>query len=269
MSTGGPAGPSVSARDIVAGLRALGICDGARLFVHSSLSAFGHVEGGAPTVCDALREAAGPAGSVAVPTFTWSSYHDREIVTFDVARDPSEVGAVTEAFRLLPGARRSEHLCHSIAATGPLAPDLMGDGVLPFGRGSSMCRLYELDFTCLFLGCGFEACTSLHTVEELAAVPYRYRRDFTGSTVVRADGSRVPSRAREYLRYVPFRNDFEKMEAVFRGRGILTEGCIGAARVTIASMRRIVDIGLGLVRADPGCLLTEDSRALLKSWSGP
>jgi aminoglycoside 3-N-acetyltransferase len=258
----------VTVRDIVKGLRALGIEPGGRLFVHSSLSAFGRVDGGARAVCEALLESVGSTGTVAVPTFTWSSYHDKEVVTFDVARDPSEVGLITETFRQLPGALRTEHVCHSVAAIGPRAADLRGDGVRPFGRGSSMYRLTELDFSCLFLGCGFAACTALHSVEELAEVPYRYRRGFAGSTVVRADGSRVPSRAQEYLRYVPFQNDFQKMEGILRGRGVLREGSIGAAHAMLAAMRSIVDIGLELVGSDPGFLLTETSRALLKEWPG-
>jgi aminoglycoside 3-N-acetyltransferase len=255
----------VTAADIVEGLRRLGIEAGANLFVHSSLSAFGHVVGGAPAVCEALLDTAG-GGTVAVPTFTWGTNHDKETVTFDVARDSTEDGRIPETFRLLPGALRSEHVCHSIAAIGPLAPELMGDGVRPFGVGSSMYRLYELGFSLLFLGCGFASCTSLHSVEELAPVPYRYSRSFAGSTVIRPDGSRTPSRAQEFLRYLPFQNDFGKMEEVFRGRGVLREGSIGKARVLVTTVRSVVDIGLTLVRADPGFLLTEASRDLLKAW---
>jgi aminoglycoside 3-N-acetyltransferase len=191
------------------------------------------------------------------------------VVTFDVLRDACEVGCIPETFRRLPGALRSEHVCHSIAAIGPLAADLMGDGVRSFGPGSSMHRLYELDFQYLFLGCGFSACTALHTVEELAAVPYRYHRCYTGSTVVRPDGTRVPSRAVEFLPCQPFQNDFQKMEEIFRSRGTLHEGRIGAAGCILTRARSIVDIGLELVRSDPGYLLSEDSRALLKEWTAP
>jgi aminoglycoside 3-N-acetyltransferase len=257
---------SVTAAEITAGLRALGVRGGGRLFVHSSLRAFGHVEGGTEAVCAALIDAVGPEGTVAVPTFTWSANHARETVTFDVSRDPCEVGRIPETFRRLPGALRSEHLCHSLAAVGPLAPRLMGDGVHPFGRGSSMYALYELDFQYAFLGCDFSSCTALHTVEELAAIPYRYYRHFSGSTVIRPDGSRVPSRAVEFLRYLPFQNDFASMEAVFRGRGVVRSAKIGAATVLLSAARAIVDIGLEIVRADPGALLTAASRENLRKW---
>jgi len=255
--------PRVAQSDIRSGLYALGIRPGDRVFVHSSLSAFGNVEGGAEAACDALVEAVGPDGTVAVPAFTWGGYHDRETVVFDVRNDPCEVGVVPETFRRRFEAVRSEHVCHSIAAIGADAQDVMGDGVRPFAEGSSMYRLYELDFWYLFLGCGFGCCTALHTVEELAQVPYRYYRHFEGSTVVRADGSVVPARSVEFLRRSPYHNDFGKMKAAYQEAGVLQAGAVGNARILCAKMRDIVDVGLRLIREDPGCLLTEDSRGYL------
>ncbi len=47
--------------DISAGLRDLGLAAGDTVMVHSSLSAFGHVQGGAQTVVEALLQVLGPA----------------------------------------------------------------------------------------------------------------------------------------------------------------------------------------------------------------
>ena len=60
--------PIVAPNDITSALRELGIRRGDRMFVHSSLSAFGHVNGGAEAVVDALLETVAPGGTVAVPT---------------------------------------------------------------------------------------------------------------------------------------------------------------------------------------------------------
>ena len=51
--------------DIKAGLQSLGVEPGMVLMVHSSLSALGHVEGGADAVIDALEEVVGLASAPA------------------------------------------------------------------------------------------------------------------------------------------------------------------------------------------------------------
>ena len=53
--------------DIVNGLKALGLEQGAVVEVHSSLSSLGYVEGGAPTVIKALIEVVGEQGAVVMP----------------------------------------------------------------------------------------------------------------------------------------------------------------------------------------------------------
>ncbi|MBP3460281.1 MAG: AAC(3) family N-acetyltransferase [Lachnospiraceae bacterium] len=48
-------------------LKSIGICEGMELEVHSSLSSFGYVEGGAETVIEALMECVGENGSIFMP----------------------------------------------------------------------------------------------------------------------------------------------------------------------------------------------------------
>ncbi len=252
--------PIVTAGDIVSGLREVGVRSGDRMFVHSSLSAFGYVDGGAEAVCDAFLETVGPTGTAAVPTFTWGRNHDADTVVFDVRSDPCELGQIPEAFRRRPDAVRSEHLCHSVAAIGPDAEGVMGDGIRPFAWGSSMYRLYELNFCYILLGCGFGSCTALHTAEELMQVRYRSYRDFKGSTVIRADGRRAPSRAVEFLRRGPYHNDFAKMSRVFEGAGLLRTTTVGNARIVSAATRDLVNLAVARLRDDVGDLLDEASR---------
>ena len=45
-------------------LRALGLPSGAIVFVHSSMSSIGYVEGGAGTLVDAFLQVLGPAGTL-------------------------------------------------------------------------------------------------------------------------------------------------------------------------------------------------------------
>ena len=84
----------------------------------------------------------------------------------------------------------------------------------------------------------------------------------------RADGCRVPSRAKEFLRLPPFTNDFGKMLGVFDERGVLRHSRVGNATVIVADMRAIVDIGVELLSRDIGYLLTDASRRYLADWEG-
>lgn len=257
--------PRVTRAQIEAGLAEVGLRPGDVVMAHSSLSAFGYVEGGADAVIDALLTAVGPDGTVVVPTFTWREFHRAEIATLDLANTSckEEVGIIPETFRRRPEARRSTHICHSVAAIGPHTATVMGEGVSSFGAGSTFHRLYDLDAWCLLLGVDFSSCTELHAVEEFMRVPYRHHRDFAGSTVILEDGTRVPSRALEFLREPGYVNDFAQMRAVFDAAGVTHTTRIGAAEVINMRIRDIFDITRRLMADDIGFLLNQESRARL------
>ncbi|RJS85340.1 aminoglycoside N(3)-acetyltransferase [Candidatus Bathyarchaeota archaeon] len=261
-----PAKPKVTKDDIMAGLRRVGLREGDVVFVHSSLSSFGYVVGGADTVIDALLETVGPDGTVVMPAFTWTLFHDKEKVTFDVANTPvkNEVGTIPEVFRRRKGVIRSIHICHSVTALGPHAKDVMGDGVRSFGVGSTFHQLYKLNSWYLFLGVGFNVCTALHMVEEFMKVPYRYYRDFRNSKVILPDGRVIPCRSVEFLRRKGYYNDFEKMERIFAREGVLKTTRVGNAKIMNIRIRDIFDITKRYMEKDIGFLLTKESRELLR-----
>jgi len=241
----------VSRADIASGLRDLGIDRGDVVFVHSSLSTFGYVEGGADTVIDALLDVLGPDGTLAMPTFTWGEFHDKIGIVFDVANTPCETGRIPETFRKRPGVIRSGHICHSVAACGPHAEEILGDGVSSFGKGSPFDALYRLNAWNLLLGVGFSSCTALHSAEERVQVPYRAYRDFRRSKIVWPDGKVEPSRAVEYLRQDGSANDFDKMYDVLERAGVLRVRRIGEARCINVRIRDVIDHAVGLLKRDP------------------
>ena len=244
----------VTQSDIVAGLRELGIAAGDVLFVHSSLSAFGYVAGGADAAIDALLEAVGTRGTLVLPTFTWAAFHAATDVRFDLAETACETGRIPETFRKRPGVARSTHICHSVAALGPAAGYALGEGVSSFGRGSSFDRLYRLDSWNLMLGVSFNSCTALHSAEELERVPYRAYRDFHRSAVVHADGRVEPCRSVEFLRQDGSSNDFAKMGEILAREGVTAACTIGEARCVNARIRDVVDVARGMLREDPYAL---------------
>ena len=240
---------TVNKEVIQRGLEEVGLSAGDVVLVHSSLSAFGYVESGADTVIEALLETIGPEGTVVVPTFTWGPFHAAEKVVLDLVNTPvkDEVGIIPETFRKRPEAKRSTHICHSVAAIGPRRDEVMGEGIRSFGKGSTFHQLYKLNAWYLFLGATFGSCTALHAVEEYMQVPYRRHRDFKGSKVILADGSEIPSQSVEYLSLPDggYRNDFAKMKDIYAGHGVLNTTRIGEAEVMNIRIRDLFDILFG------------------------
>jgi hypothetical protein len=94
-------------------------------------------------------------------------------------------------------------------------------------------------------------------------VPYRYYRSFAGSTVIMPDGSEVPSRSVEYLRYAGFRNDFGKMRGILESQGDLETTMVGPAQIMMTTTRDIFKTAVEYLEGDIGFLLTDESKQLL------
>ncbi len=198
-----------------------------------------------------------------MPTFTWARFHDKQKVVFDILYTPSEVGKITEVFRTRDGAKRSLHICHSVAAIGSNTTNVMGEGIRSFGKGSSFEQLYKLDSKILFLGVSFSVCTALHMVEEFMQVPYRYYRDFNDSVVIIPDTNHIVSSSTEFLRKPGYFNDFAKMYDVFLNEKVLEIQQVGEAKIICVRIKDVFDITKQFMEKDIGFLLTPESKSKL------
>ena len=239
-----PDKPHVTKAQIVAGLRRIGLKAGDLVQVHSSLSAFGHVEGGADALVDALLETVGPGGTVMVPTFNHGG-----AAVFDIDQTPSTNGVVTNALRVRPEARRSQHPTHPYAAIGPLAAWLTAGHLelTTFDPQSPLGKLAEKGGWVLLLGVGMRANTAAHVGETKALVhclsyrnyPRRVRLPGSGE-VVRAWGCG--------WRDSPCLIEWDPLEAAMRERGMIQDGRIGAAEVHLMKCRDVIDVTCELTR---------------------
>ena len=104
---------SVTKSDLIKELTALGVGPGMSLEVHSSLSSFGNLEGGAMTLIDALKELVTEEGSIFMPALRLSkelelTEEDKKIgITVKIKvldRDEKKtaMGAIADTFRILP-----------------------------------------------------------------------------------------------------------------------------------------------------------------------
>ncbi len=202
----------ISAAEIQAGLERLGLRS-RRVVAHSSLTSFGHVEGGAAAVASAF---AATFRTLLVPAFNWGegsamvapppeesierngidpgffeSLPERA-VAFDPARSGmvAAMGAVPRAVFELAGAVRSAHPLASWVAVGENARELteQHDFAAPL---APLERLTDLDGHVLLAGVDLHSCTALHLAEQrVGRKPFvRWVQDALGHTArVRVSG---------------------------------------------------------------------------------
>ena len=175
--------PTVTQTDLVNGFHTLGLNAGDTVFVHSSLSSFGYVQSGAQTVINAFLNVLTPTGTLAVPIFH-RYFADGPDQIWDRHNTPSLMGRITETVRTWPGAYRSAHAIHPIAAIGALAQDIADrDHKTDFDQNSTFQRLIDHDAWIALLGVPYQNCTHIHVIEERLEVPYRHWTTYTGAVI--------------------------------------------------------------------------------------
>jgi len=229
----------------------LGLLPGARLTVHSSMKALGWVDGGPEAVIDALLDAAGPSGSLAMPCFSASR------AVCDLRSEPCRLGIVPEAFRRRQGVRRSSDPTHSVAVTGASA-DWIAEGhaaARDLHPDTPLHRLAGLGGQVLHIGCDLRSCSLLHVAEHLADAPYlhlSYRQPCAWFSGVDADGHafRHPAMPGPGCGsgFLPVQRELER-------RGLLRRGRIGAAACLLFLASDAIQVAVDLLRATPFALL--------------
>ena len=228
----------VTPADLLGGFRRVGVQAGDLVYCHSSLSKFGYVERGADAVVDALLEAVGPEGTVAMPAGTYSLRRDGAV--FDVRNAPSELGAITEALRRR-ASHRSHHLTDSVCAIGPLAGELTAThSISPCGAESPFAKFIDLDAQILLLGVPHNNNTTFEAIEERLAPAYVGFREIHGASIVDEAGHRRPLPAKLHNMAVPY--DFNRMDTVLFRAGAQTQIVIGEAIVRRASAAKMLDL---------------------------
>ncbi len=251
---------TVTAGGLTDGLKALGIRRGMQLLVHSSLSSFGTVEGGADTVIDALLSLVTSDGTVIVPTLTGSeTLTPGNPPVFDPDINECWTGLIPETFRRRREAVRSLHATHSVAAIGAAAEEVTRehiDSITPCDEQSPYGLLAGLDEAyILLIGVGHESNTTLHHVEELAGVDYHLQR-LPCRSLISAGGSSF-ERTIFLHRYGQPRK-FNAIEPVLVERGIERRARIGQAEIRLVHTRGLVRTGLRCLRADPRFFCADD-----------
>ena len=155
-------------------LRRLGVRRGGVLLVHSSYKSVRSKAKSIENVITALAMALDDEGSLLFPALTYE-HVNRHSPVFDVARTPSNVGAIPEFYRKMAVTKRSIHPTHSVCAYGAEANAIVSGHEhdrTPVGPNSPFRKLKNHGGQLLMLGCGLNSNTSMHGIEEIAKDPY-------------------------------------------------------------------------------------------------
>ncbi len=190
-------------------------------------------------------------------------------IPFSMESTPSIVGALTEYIRKLPGAARTYHAFESYTALGAKADDFCADlSKFSYGLNTPEDRLLQLKAKCVCLGIEPRLGTaSVHHVEALAHVPYRYTKEYKhnvlANNIIEED---------IFYRHVWYRDCgiqrsgnelfFNTLEA--KGLNIQSHA-IGVGRVHAFDLRDFVLKGVKIMQKTPYIWLKEPPTA--KPWT--
>lgn len=245
---------SISKAEIVHGLTELGVRPGMGLMVHSSLSSFGRVDGGAATVVDALMEVVTPDGTLLMPSFNHGApFEAGGPGVYDPAGTPTINGAIQDHFWRRPGVARSLDPTHPFSAWGRHAHryTVHHHRTLTMGADSPLGMLLADGGSCLFLGVTYRVNTFHHVVETIVGAPCLGRRT-EAYPVLLPDGRRVLGRTWGWReRSCPF-TDGNRYGLEMERLGLHREAQIGQCRAILYRLQDGFEVIARILRSGDG-----------------
>jgi aminoglycoside 3-N-acetyltransferase len=255
--------------DLKTGLAKLGLSK-SLVIAHASLKAFGHIEGGADTMLNALLDS---VRGIIMPTFTYMTMLNPEIgppkngITYGSETDLNKMaemfhpdmpvdkmmGTLPEVLRKHPNAKRSMHPIQSFAginANAILNTQTIYNPLAPIGA------LAEQDGWVLLLGVDHRVNTSIHYAEKLGGRLQFIRWALTQDRVVECPG---------------FPGDSEGFEAIAPAVEKYTRRAeFGNALVQAAHLKSLIKVVVDQLKENPFALLcqrTDCERCAAVRWS--
>lgn len=244
-------GEGLTLDGLIEQLRTCGLKEGDSVLVHSSLSKIGFVEGGPKTFVDGLLAVIGASGNLLMPSSPNPGYqldYIRNLTQFDVQKDPSKMGAITEYFRTLPGVMRSESPTEPVCCFGPKA-DWFTSGHLgettPYTKNSPFARLAEAHGKILYVGVTLDnAGTSLHVLEDVVAdfkYPVYYPEVFHVS-VKQTNGNLVPVSVKVHNPEQSAKRKCDELLPLFEVKGVMKRSMIGKASALAFDAAKMLEV---------------------------
>jgi len=237
----------LSQNAIEQGLREAGLCEGTLVEVHSSLSSFGYVHGGADTVIQALINTVGPDGGIVMPSFLLSP--PQELTPLDIAR------GLTCKIKVLPPDHEERSGMGIIADTFRKRADVLtGEGMFRVSAWGKDQEINSQGFQHvmdsggwgLLLGVDIYRLSAMHYVE--AELPQEITNLFKPADEVR---QYYPADAWYIETGVPPVKAWYKIQDEAYRRGYIQDTRIGNCKCMSFRVRQVVDLYARALHTDP------------------
>ena len=248
--------PTVNKTDIIRAFRAVGADISDIILIHSSLKSFGYVEGGALSVINAAKQTVGEGGTVVFPTLVQKDFANAYI-NWDIKKSPSDVGIITETFRLMEGTLRSDQATHSVAAWGGMASALTGEhsaygprmgvfGDYCFSYSSPWQKMYMNGAKIIFIGIDMVYNTFKHLAEYMLMEDYCISiKDVNKKCLAMSQIARHNTAG-----IWPF-HDSRKSQAIMEELGLINYTKCGNAVISCIKADDYINVSLRLFKQNP------------------
>ena len=227
----------LTADDFVCGLQRLGVRTGMSLEVHCSLRSFGHLEGGANTVINALIQQVGVDGAIVMPSFRLSpnlplTEEDRrmgltmKIRMLSEQEEHTAMGAVADTFR-----QRTD----VTTGDGIFRVSAWGKEAITHARGFQ--HVIDSDGYALLLGVDIYKLSAMHYVEDV--LPVEIRNRFAPSREARAQ---YPENQWIIEAWTPDAKPWYTIQEEAYANGFITDTMIGNAKCMFFPVRPVLNL---------------------------
>lgn len=172
--------------ELVDFMKGMGLKPGANVLLHSSWNEFYNIEGTPKDFIDAVLEAIGPDGTLAMPCYPLLR---KESSVFNLEKTPTAAGLIPEEFRKYPGVKRSISR-HSVCALGPMADFITQDhihSITQWDEHSPYYKMSKINGIGFGMGLGKTFVgTTMHCIDSLLRGKVEYfDQFFTGKKILK------------------------------------------------------------------------------------
>jgi aminoglycoside 3-N-acetyltransferase len=240
-------------KDIANDLRRLGLERGAAVEVHSSLRSMGFVEGGAPTVINALMDVVGEEGAIVMsaylvtPLLPLTEEEKRKGISAKVrnldenANCKTGMGVIVDTFCKWP---------HTCLGKGIHRACAWGHNAQLHGQGYAY--LLSIDGWVLLIGVDINRCSCMHTAEDKVKLPQEIIEHFQLPEEIQRQYPKTDWYVEYHDPQKPLpENAWGKVQIEAERRGLIRRGHIGNAESMLFKAKPVVDIYEEFLRTDP------------------